>query len=143
MAGLELAILEVLLYLLGQVEKAQSVGDGWTALCKPLRHLLLCQVVLIHKEAYSRGFLDRVQVLPLYIFYESHLHHLIVVHILYNYRYLIQACYAGGTVAAFAGYYGVPLPCPAHDDGLYYAVVFYGIGQLVQLFLIKALAGLG
>ena len=67
------------LYLCRQFEQAEVVGHRCAFLAHALRHTLLRQVVIVHQPLVSKGYLDGIQVLTLYVFYQGPFHHLLVL----------------------------------------------------------------
>ena len=99
----ELAGLEQLQRLVGQLEQADQVGDGGAAAADPARQLLFGQAELLDQGGAGARLLDRVEVLADHVLDQRRLQALGFGLVADDRRHLLQPGLLGGAPAALAG----------------------------------------
>ena len=103
MALAELARLEQLERLVGQVEQPDQVGDGGAAAADAPRQLLLGEAEVLDQGGAGARLLDRVEVLADHVLDQRHLQPLGQLGVADDRRHLLQAGLLRGAPAALAG----------------------------------------
>ena len=144
MACLQLALAQIGLYGLGQLQEPQQVGGGAAGAAHSLGGLLMGEAKLLDEPGNALGLFKGREVSTLQILDERHGQGSLVVHGLDHRRNLREPSELGGSKTALAGddlvgdCVGSGADGP-HDDGLQHALPADGIGKLLKPRLIHDL----
>src|SRR5690554_549001 len=99
----ELAGAQEILHGIRQVEEPQCIGNVRAALADQAGEVFLRVAELLHEPAVVLGFLQRIQVLTLYVLNQRQLKRLPIVQLTYDDRDLVKLRPLGSAPASFAG----------------------------------------
>ena len=139
----QLAFLHEMFDPVGQLEKANVVGDGTSLDPDPLRKLFMGIVELFHKTLVDARYFNGVKVLPLQVFDHGYLERLTVVSLSNDDGNFLQARKFCRSESTLSGDDFVGTLFSADQNGLKKAFFFYGTGEFEKALLSYANTGLG
>jgi hypothetical protein len=142
MSDRKAAVPNVFLKSRGELEQAQGIGDHDAAFAHFGRDLVLFELKLFDELRIALGFLDRIQVLALQVFYQSQFQDGAIVGLAHNDRHLAQTQELGCAPSAFTRNQFKIAVALTDDEGLDDALFADGISELAQRFGRKILARL-
>src|SRR5690606_41283269 len=104
----ELAGAQEILHGIRQVEEPQCIGNVRAALADQAGEVFLRVAELLHEPAVALGFLQRIQVLTLYVLNQRQLKRLPIVQLTYDDRALVTPPPLGTAPASFGRSHRVP-----------------------------------
>ena len=142
-------MLDELLHVVGELEQAEQVADGGARPADCVRGRLVRHLEFTDQPVEGACFLQRIQVLALYVLDQGHGDRGFVGHLPNHRRNVVQTGHLRGSPASLAGddlvahrltrTHGRKRP---HDDRLHYPLGTDGIGKFLQAFRPHVEAGL-
>ena len=145
MAGADVAACKPFLDGRRKLEQTQRIGYGRAAFAELFGKSFLTESVREAERLQGFGFFQRIKVLALEIFHESHGHGVFVGIFSDDDRYFCESCQFGGPPASFTGYDLVTLRHTrelTHEQRLDDALIADGYGQFAEGCAIEVLARL-